>query len=65
MRISAVREFGEYLAVAALGRTPAHEILAAQFVQRRHECRLPHNPCAVFRDHLIPRAVTADDERVA
>jgi hypothetical protein len=32
MRISPVREFDEHVGVAALGRTPAHEILAAQFV---------------------------------
>ena len=46
-------------------RTPAHEILAAQFVQRRHECWLPHDPCAVFRDHLVARAVATNHERIA
>jgi hypothetical protein len=32
MRISPVCEFDEYVGVTALGCTPAHEILAAQFV---------------------------------
>src|SRR5229473_3829753 len=40
-------------------------MLVAQFVQRRHECRLPHNPCAVFRNLLVARAVSANDEPVA
>jgi hypothetical protein len=40
------------------------EILAAQFVQRRHECMLPHDPCAIFRDHAIVRTFTSD-ERIA
>src|SRR5258707_8914313 len=62
---SSVCKFDEHVGVAALGCTPAHEILAAQFVQRRHECWLPHDPCAVFRDHLVTRAVAADHERVA
>jgi hypothetical protein len=64
-QISAVCEFDEQVGVAALRRTPAHEMLATQFVQRRHERRPPHNSCAVFRDHLIARAVAADHERVA
>src|SRR5258708_6460680 len=62
---SAVCEFDEHVGVAALRRAPAHEVLAAQLVQRRHERRLPHNPCAVFRDHLIARAVAVYHERVA
>jgi hypothetical protein len=37
-------------------------MLVVQFVQRRHKCRLPHNPCAVFRNLLVARAVSANDE---
>src|SRR5713101_2998087 len=48
--ISPVGEFDEHVGVAALGRTPAHEILATQFVQRCHQCRLLHDPRAVLRD---------------
>jgi hypothetical protein len=59
LRKFAVCEFDEHIGMAVLGRTPADEILAAQLVQRRHKCRLPHNPCAVFRDHLVARAVAA------
>jgi len=55
--ISTVRELDEHIGVATLGHTPAYKILTAQFVQRSHESGLPHDPCAVFRDHLVARAV--------
>ncbi len=58
---SPVREFD---GTSAWQRSGAHEILAGQFVQRRHECWLPHDPCAVFRDDLVARAVMADHERL-
>src|ERR1700720_1894875 len=60
-----VREFDQHLGVAALGGAPAHEILAAELVQRRHERGLPHDPCAVFGDHLVARTVAPDHERIA
>jgi hypothetical protein len=63
--ISPIGEFDQHLRVTPLRRAPADEVLAAQLVQRRHERRLPHDPCAVFRDHLVTRAVTADHERIA
>jgi len=50
--------------MAAFGRAPAYQVLAAQFVKRCHERRLPHDPCAVFRDHFVARAVAADHERI-
>jgi hypothetical protein len=51
--------------MAALGRAPADEMLAAQLVQRRHERRLSDDPSAIFRDHLVPRSVAADSEWIA
>jgi hypothetical protein len=51
--------------MAALGRAPADEMLAAQLVQRRHERGLSDDPSAIFRDHLLARAVAPNDERIA
>jgi hypothetical protein len=51
--------------VTALGRTPAHEILAAEFAKRRHQRRLPNDPRAVFRDDVVTGAIAAEDERIA
>src|SRR3984893_9024185 len=64
-RISAVRQFDQHVRVAPLGGAPAHEVLAAQLVQRRHERRLSHDPRAILRYHLVARAVAADHERIA
>jgi hypothetical protein len=66
MSISPQRfELDQHFRVATLGGAPADEILAAQLVQRRHERPLPHNPGAVFRNHLLARAVAADDKGIA
>jgi len=62
---SPIGEFDQHLRMAALGRAPADEGLAAQLVQRRHQRRLPHDPCAVFRDYLVACAVAADDKGIA
>jgi hypothetical protein len=51
--------------MAALGRAPADEMLAPQLVQRRQERRLSDDPSAIFRDHLLARAVAPNDERIA
>src|SRR5258707_14629517 len=59
-----IHRFASSMSTSAWQRSGAHEILAAQFVQRRHECWLLHDPCAVFRDDLVARAVTAEDERL-
>jgi hypothetical protein len=34
-------------------------------VQRCHERGLPHDPCAVFRDHLVAQTVAPDHEWIA
>jgi hypothetical protein len=63
--VLSIRKLDEHVGVTALGRAPAHEVLAPQFVKRRHERWLPNDPCAVFRDDLIARAIAANDEQVA
>ena len=63
-RISAVRQLEQHVRVAPLGGAPAHEVLAAQFVQRRHERGLPHDPRAIFRYDFVAGAVAADDGRL-
>jgi hypothetical protein len=34
-------------------------------MQRAHERRLRDDPCAVFRDDFVARAIAAEDEGVA
>src|ERR1019366_7138377 len=63
--MSAIGEFGEHLRVATLRRAPADEILAGQLMQIGEQRRLACDPCAIFRDHLVTRAVAADHERIA
>ena len=60
-----IHRFASSMSTSAWQRSGAHEILASQFVKCRHERRLPHDPCAVFRDDLVARAVMADHERLA
>ena len=59
-----IHRFASSMSTSAWQRSGAHEILASQFVKCRHERRLPHDPCAVFRDDLVARAVMADHERL-
>jgi hypothetical protein len=64
-RISAVRQLNQHVRVAPFGGAPAHEVLAAQVVQRGHERGLSHDPRTIFRYDLVARAVAADHEWIA